>query len=963
MLVGDPHVDPHMWTGGAGRRGPLRKTAHCLDMEMLATLLCLPDPTDAPNDDRIIHYCWNSEGRPCCQNDDEAAEKCGTPLMNLLTSTSWKDAVESRWTNVVSVFKRISLGLLFGSLLARALQHWVEAWSLTGDSVAGNLAKLIAIDSGNFTAKTKLTLIRTCNGFKQEMMLCRLAIMTTVLLEVDKLQFAVLGCEGERLNLLQFLHPTQSPLIAFQQRLVDLLTTWASGPASPWELARDKECPWELPQVFGGARIDDTRMLLRARREVLQAAVGFEVHFGQRLEQAPYSCAWVCFGDDVPYDERLERVQALFGMNRRCLPPMCIAWRKMYKTAEAFVREAPREVQKWAETVVLSIDFSERAHNSFRLRLRSSGRGRDGKSTGNGFVCAQAHTCHCDRGGQSLREQKAIAPVASEPETKHLGGPYVHFHNHKLAAFKEVHAPNRPLTDAEWVKIETRIQQQFQEVKQNNQQEYDTWVRIAKNRDARAARRLAPLAGSAAATALAPASAAAAPGFLLRYGPRAAAAGKPPFRQLWSHREGADRREMVPHEHLMASVHAGPTPRSDREYVVGDSATPRAEVPAGWGQLLGCPSNLFGVCDHELSGEALLHQGRVRVYLNSWFRSLTAETVQAATELILLTSSADDAGIGQGAPHHLFLLLVCARKRPLVQYFAVAGPADYPCISPGLPALPCEVEIMTTSSRLATRRSGKEKIWIASSRQVAKMLFERCPGRSWTLQPVTYTMCRREGAPSLRNMKVTAFGPTFEPKKMKPCSKKDAAKELFDILSGLPASGPPADKPEEEGASDDDEDGDWCKLLGGSDDDGSLEPIVDGWISDNSSRFESDVSKTEDEDWDDASVASEEKVPTVDDYVQNTKRDWWGHVTCTTIEGEWKDRCVGKIGVWGVELPWKKQTIGCKCYLPGHVNCGTRYPLPRNKWPDETFIRWLWRGALDPDCTDAATHKRMLQEP
>ena len=346
VLYGDPDTDPWLWN--SHKNGDLVKSLLCIDIESIASMLTLPpqEPEAQRRDDDggnvIYHYNWVTEdspdfiegfrsvGDPAFDDRDDMVEACGAPLINRLTSAAWKDAVESRWLNVVSVFKRVCLGELFGKLFSRGLYQWLLDWSLTGDNVVRNLERLILIDANNYAAKDKLKLIRVAQAFRKPHLLCHLSIMTQVLMELDRIQYAVLGHRGDRCDLIKFLHPETSPLILTQQRFWDLLNAWVHP-----DTGSDV---WDLPAAIGGEDVHRENMMFAARREVLQAESGLEIHFAQRLNEDPYSLVWVCLGYET---EAKERVQRFHDKPEQCLSFLCKNWRTQWGSPAEFLLHAP----------------------------------------------------------------------------------------------------------------------------------------------------------------------------------------------------------------------------------------------------------------------------------------------------------------------------------------------------------------------------------------------------------------------------------------------------------------------------------------------------------------------------------------------------------------------------------------------------------------------------------------------
>ena len=156
-----------------------------------------------------------------------------------------------------------------------------------------------------------------------------------------------------------------------------------------------------------------------------------------------------------------------------------------------FLKNAPEQIRRWAITVILSIDPSERAHGAFRVQFRTGGKGRDQAVTADTFLCHQRHASHQNKGGHDLTKRSIAVPLTDSTTTGPIplpaslkpqrhGGPYVAYRNIKMAVYKQLRSPASPMTDGMIDDATERITTLwFNDVK-TDPALYQHWVTLAK---------------------------------------------------------------------------------------------------------------------------------------------------------------------------------------------------------------------------------------------------------------------------------------------------------------------------------------------------------------------------------------------------------------------------------------------------------------------------------------------------
>ncbi len=168
-------------------------------------------------------------------NKDEALKGVVAPLLNFFCIRSWVTATESRWTNVGTTALRVIMSEFAKNLVPGALLE-VKVSLKVEDGLEDALAKLVAIDQGDLSAKNKLRLLRMCRTFSMAGFTTEIGVMALAGGPVERMQYALLGHRRKRSSLEQLLHPTESPRAACQHELLALAATFSGEDGGQWEL-------------------------------------------------------------------------------------------------------------------------------------------------------------------------------------------------------------------------------------------------------------------------------------------------------------------------------------------------------------------------------------------------------------------------------------------------------------------------------------------------------------------------------------------------------------------------------------------------------------------------------------------------------------------------------------------------------------------------------------------------------
>ena len=604
-VYGDASEDFHYHQGGDGR---LRKTMLRQDLDDIASVAGLVDEETV-----FAHYCYTDEanrdflegrrrlGEPCCDNHDDAVEKVGVPLINFSCGVAWVRACASRWTNVTSVLKRMALG---------ALVH---------------------ADRSDYRTRARLKLVRVEKALSSELLVVTLGVMLHVMIEVDRILWAVLGHERrQRASLLAMVHPRGSSVAIVQGKLCGMLREWS--PASQH---------WEMVFSLAGHRASSMEARLTARRVALQAAAGILLHFDMRLSKQPYTLLWLC--SDVAGCEKQRVAQDFYRVHEDCLPLFAKRLRRKFSSAAEFARRAPPLLEKWALSAVLTIDPSERSHAQLRRVVASPARGKSVPLSSEQLVCQQVRAAHLQRGGSDARSRprkQGGSHVHGDPNrlTSGAQASYLMLQSSRMQAAKKLQSPRQPLTAEQMGAVRAAAKEQWFESMAQASGEATMWQRLASTPRSRGGQRALV----------------------------SVEAADPPkaFQPLWCVGVHSERDHVRPlaRQAIQACLSAAAgSGRTSGENTVENPPSRVAQARSGWGTLQGCGAEKRGVCAHVLAadGEQDFVDDPTRL-VSSWVSRLDTEAKKRASELVMLDTISSDA-----VALREFALLVTARdKKP-----------------------------------------------------------------------------------------------------------------------------------------------------------------------------------------------------------------------------------------------------------------------------------------------------------
>ena len=214
------------------KNGNVKKGKMLVDIEAVASRVRLScDPAEP-----LKHYCYVREGSPehvvegravgsaCCDDRSESIEKIAVPIINALVHHGWEDGEADRWFFVIRVFKRILFGFLACGALPEAMKKMQTTWNID-ESMKSTLERLLAADSGDFYARTRLRLLSITRAFCVSPSVgSDIATVVISFGQVDPLLFQMLGTGDRKRARLGDLVDEENSLIAIaQQRLLHLL--------------------------------------------------------------------------------------------------------------------------------------------------------------------------------------------------------------------------------------------------------------------------------------------------------------------------------------------------------------------------------------------------------------------------------------------------------------------------------------------------------------------------------------------------------------------------------------------------------------------------------------------------------------------------------------------------------------------------------------------------------------------
>ena len=98
-------------------------------------------------------------GGPCCARIEDSHDKVFIPMHNVLFGHGWSIAAESRWVHILRLLLRIFIASVGTGMLPQLLVALQLFWRVE-ESMAAQLARLVAADKDDYSARRKLRLLR-----------------------------------------------------------------------------------------------------------------------------------------------------------------------------------------------------------------------------------------------------------------------------------------------------------------------------------------------------------------------------------------------------------------------------------------------------------------------------------------------------------------------------------------------------------------------------------------------------------------------------------------------------------------------------------------------------------------------------------------------------------------------------------------------------------------------------------
>ena len=921
----------------------------------------------------LVHYCWveveegseeHRSGGRCCDSFGDSVSKVVVPLLNFLVHRPWDRSCASRWTFVMTAFKKLLVGFLVGGLLPAALRQVQATWG-SGDHLETILERLVAADQSDFQSKSKLRLMRTCRALCISSAPSDLVIVITALSQVDPILYDLLG-DGrrERANLEALLSPSSAILARSQENLLALLDTWHVGSS-----------PWKLFEAMGGA-FTDNRAMSFARQLVLQLHCALHDHFAGRMSHPPYNL-FRSLDPELQPEDRRALLQDLFDRRYECLSLFCRRLRDRYPTPAALQAVLPHVLKSLSEGTRISIDFSERMHAQMRIDLRTTGRTRSATASTNRVLCQQVRAEHLRITGEDIAHHAqlpsgglaGVAPNAivlhdgpSRIPSVRGGNPEMEWRNNKMAAFKQRRAPDRALTGDELL----QFRQQCQKWHEVTEVEKENWARIWR----------ASLNGRRAAHA---AAAPAVPHRADCKGLWGCAAKGPPV-SLAS--------LVTEHKQTESSIRRCRA-FNDPMLVVSSPMPPRvADVPKKDHDpvMFGCAAEKKNVCRHSLDAGRQVALDAMCTRLSKWVDSMGPACARLGDKVLLLRGVVID-----GNPIDMVVSLLDCRFRPKMQYYSKCvmkheeGQQSF--IFPD--ELPAVVRPSVVASSITARRRA---VHTCSSDDLALELVDS--GRTWSMIPLEWKF--PDGTDNLFDMEITSMSVPFEPPAAAKArtQKSKAASSAMDLgdplasgiaqgvarCGGLPASSPlPGDagpvhhgfdarafadeemfeglRPDEIAAIRED----FELAMGMLPGDVIEDPPVN---SDGDDPFGAE-SEAEDVALealiaDGEGEAASAPVPPIEltpaECAEVAQVSGMGYITCPIPPWDSKPM-IGRLTSWPEARPMLLRSVSLKCYL--HPGCGSP---AKGRWAvsDNQLLRWLFSGVCEEGATKHRKHELRL---
>lgn len=702
------------------------------------------------------HFCWVAEatggaevGDPCCRNIEESRGKVCEAVLAYLFGNTWNVTDVARWTHVNHLLTRYLAGCVFTNVLPGSLSAMQVKWSC-GLGLEDSLARLVAANAEDWTAKRKLRLLRVCRFLCPEEAIAKITIMTLFIKQMDIVIYAVLGKNrSNRASLLDLADTRRSPVC----KTIDAITLMLQ------RFQVDEPLWFPLRATGAEEKFTDPEIRRWTRAQGLQFLAGLFDMCDRRLGRAPYVLVH-CILDDTPVEIKRAVASKFFEENLQCQSYLCNVWRRRWEFPYVLLMHAGPSIRGVLERLVPAIDACERDHATMRQDLMSTGQAKSFTASSNRCFVRATAALHEARGGHAPKIDEIVAmPKKKDPhvpglvladdvasgdapalpaEKKNKGNAFFRLMNMRTKTFKPLRAPERALTAEDRVTILEECHREWDAL--------DAEGRAAYNEAA------VPLPGPP---------------------PDAASHGDGPchgkaFKSLWAAQNEGSPGMMLSDENLCGFCGSGYKLDPAKIYDDPDMIIPAVpgevaeEDLCSWTFVHGCHNTKRGICVNPAHGaisvERLERHRQVRAYLTRCVEIQSRAELDAGYIAFWFVDASFKPILGpleEGAPEgprrELIVQLLDARWSPKVQYYApfrFDGHQDDWFVEPKLPA--------RGGLRVGCPRMDPLGLWqaldISTSDEVVKTLLDLNMDGEWVVKKVKWRL--PHDTPNLLTMEI-----------------------------------------------------------------------------------------------------------------------------------------------------------------------------------------------------------------
>lgn len=364
-------------------------------------LLALCELVNCDLTGNFTHYCWNSStGRPCCRNPADMKEKLVVALSHALFGEADPVPAESRWTHLLSNFKKTLLRkLVFGFGIKAFPNVTTPEDTKPAEGIKAALDEYFKKLQGQRVANT-------ADYYQNDMNMFQLAVYTMALECCDSLLLYPLLGDTLRLKpeeppkLQKLLDKDNSALGRCLQGLLGLLESWATEGST--------DALRTLLSVLG-APTQEPGFMRWARNQLLRLSAALFRRYEVRLSAWPFRL-FELVRDDSPEAGKVAVANALLEAPRDMLDVYSLGVRTYFNSVEALLSVECR--------TILTSDFNSHAYGTDlveRLNAELTSRhprrapARAMANAARESLLRQAVVVHRSRGGQDPLAPKSFS--------------------------------------------------------------------------------------------------------------------------------------------------------------------------------------------------------------------------------------------------------------------------------------------------------------------------------------------------------------------------------------------------------------------------------------------------------------------------------------------------------------------------------------------------------------------------